>query len=367
MTESSDSDTYKDTVLAVVRRFGTVTANQVSRLTKRKQETAKRYLDLLEKEGQVYTKNQGKRTYFILMPSGNFNRVKPDRSEVEIKTEVYGRPSFQFPLIRGKTALEIIPQKGFVCHPSTQGISCGREFVRCHYNGEYQVGIKEVGAMPSTDFIPDTNLRVRWNKTGLTTNTACIGYIKNLNGDQEEFTVRTVSNKKGQFNKLSVWVHPRYIFHTGHVEVSRMEFNQQVLDVCGILVKYGWTFKDKITRKGEPHYGINDPILGSLVGEYNQSPNDPLHFDHSHGIHEGEVYGDNPEVVEIMVQLPNLVKSMMESTKNLTIVVKENTTQMALMQNQILSLLDIQTKTIQAISKQEISSPAFSNEGGMYV
>ena len=360
MTDSTDSDTYKDTVLKVVRRFGTVTANQVSSITKRKQETAKRYLDILEKEGYVYSEKQGNRTYFVLMPSGNYNRVKPDRSRVEIKNEVYGRPSFQFPLIRGKTALEIIPQKGFVCHPSMTGISCGREFVRCHFNGEYQIGITSIGAMPSTDFIPDLNLRVRWSKTGLTTNTSCNGYIKNLNGDQEEFTVRTVSNKKGQFNILSVWVHPRYIFHTGHVEVSRMEFDQQVRDVCGILVKYGWVFKDRISRKGEPHYGINDPVLGGLVGEYNQHPNDPLHFDHSHGIHEGEVYGDNPEVVEIMVQLPNLVK-------NLTIAVKETSTQVAMIQSQIVSLLDIQTKTVQALTKQEFNTPAFSNDGGMYV
>ena len=367
MTESKDSDSYKDTVLKVVRRFGTVTANQVSSITKRKQETAKRYLDLLKEEGYVYTEKQGNRTYFVLMPSGNYNRVRPDRSKVENKNEVYGRPSSQFPLIRGKTALEIIPQKGFVCHPSMTAISCGREFLRCHFNGEYQIGITSIGAMPSTDFIPDLNLRVRWNKTGLTTNTACIGYIKNLNGDQEEFTVRTVSNKKGQFNILSVWVHPRYIFHTGHVETSKMEFNQQVLDVCGILVKYGWVFKDRISRKGEPHYGINDPVLGSLVGQYNQHPDDPLHFDHSHGIHECEIYGDNPEVTEIMVQLPNVVKSMFLAQNDMTKMMNEFTAQIGIIEGQIASVVKMQTEIVQVVTQTKMESPSFSNEGGMYV
>ena len=362
MTDSNDYDGYEDTVLGYVRRFGTVTANQIARLSKRKQETAKRYLDKLEKNGYVYSKNQGKRTYYILMPTGNYDRVCPDRSKVEIKTEVYGRPSSNIPLVRAKTPLEIIPQKGFVCHPSTKGISCGREFIRCHFNGEYQVGITSIGAMPSTDFIPDINLKVSWTKTGLTTNTSCIGHIKNLNGDQEEYAVRTVSTKKGQFNILSVWVHPRYIFHTGHVEVSRIEFEQQVIDVCQILTKYGWVFKDKITRTGQPHYGINDPVLGSLVGEYNQRSDDPLHFDHSHGVNECEVYGDNPETIEIMVHLPNIMK-------NLTAVVKETSTQITHLQNQIVSLLDIQTKTVQHIVSKDTSVPIetpFRNEGGMY-
>lgn len=193
MNSDSESD-YETVVLATMRKLGTATANQVSRLTKRKYDTAKSYLEKLERKGFVYTKKEGCRTFYILMPTGNYERTKPDRSVLEVKNEGYGRPSFKVPIIRASNVNEIIPTKGFVCHPSVKGSSLGREFVRCHFNGEYQIGITSLGAMPSTDFVPDINLRVSWTKTGLTTNTSCIGHIRNLKGDQEEFAVRTVSN-----------------------------------------------------------------------------------------------------------------------------------------------------------------------------
>ena len=352
MTETTED--YDNRVLGVLRRLGTSTANNIASRTKRKPETARRSLDRLTEKGLVYPSKSGRITYFTLMPDGKSKRIKPDRKKSGNDNEVYAHPSQTFPFHRANTRLEIIPEKGFVCHPEIKGIELDRQFIRCHFNGEYQVSIKQKGDMKSVDYLADTDIRLWWKKNGLNTNTSCICEIR-VPYDPEPFIFRTVSGKDGKFKKASLWVHPRYIYHVDCTKIAQAEFEQQVKDVLGILNKTGWKFKEDIIRKGQPHHAINDPVLGSLVGNYNESPNDPLHFDHSHGISECEVYGDNPDVIEIMVHLPTLMKTL--------------TNAMVDIQTQLATLLDIQTKQFQFLNNKiepPISTPPVSNDNGMY-
>lgn len=352
MTETTED--YDNRVLGVLRKLGTSSAGTIARRTKRKQETARRSLDRLCEKGLVYTSKSGRITYFTLMPDGKSKRIKPDRSSSGIKCDAYAHPSQNVPFRRAKTRLEIIPERGFVCHPEIKGSEVDRTFIRCHFNGEYQVAIKKKSEMKSVDYLAETDIRIWWKKHNLNTNVACICEIR-VPYDPEPFTMRTVSCKDGKFHLASFKIHPRYIYHVDCTEVAKLEFEQQVRDVITILEQTGWMFDEKIERKGEPHHGINDPVLGGLVGNYNQSPSDPLHFDHSHGINECEVYGDNPDVIEIMVHLPTLMKTL--------------TNAMVDIQTQLATLLDIQTKQFQFLNNKiepPMSTPPVSDNDGMY-
>lgn len=349
------NEDYENTILGILRKMGTVTANHIARRTNRKQETAKRYLDKLELKGLVYSTKSGKTTYFTLMPNGNHRDPRPDRRKMESKNEVYAHPSLNIPFRRAKTHLEIINEKGFVCHPSIKGSEVDRTFMRCHFNGEYQVSVRKKGDMRSVDYLADTDVRIWWKKNGLNTNVSCICEIRVPN-DPEPFKLRTVSGKDGKFRKVSIWVHPRYIYYIDCTKTSEAEFEQQVKDVLAILNQTGWEFKDDITKTGQPHNAFNDRILGGLVGNYNEKPTDPLHFDHSHGINECEVYGnDNPEVIEVMVNLPTIMKTFSNALLE--------------MQSQMTTMLDIQTKQFTFLNNKidgSVNVSTMTNDDGMY-
>lgn len=293
------------------------------------------------------------------MPDGNSKRIKPDRSSSGIKCDACTHPSQNIPFHRANTRLEIIPKTGFVCHPQLKGEECDRTFIRCHFNGEYQVNIRKKGDMKSVDYLAESDIRIRWKKYNLNTNVACECEIYTPS-DPKPFKMRTVSCKDGKFHLASFKIHPRYIYHSDCTEVAKIEFEQQVKDVITILESTGWEFEKEIVRKGEPHHGINDTVLGSMVGDYNHSPTDPLHFDHSHGISESEVYGDNPDVIEIMVHLPTIMKTLMVS-------MKEMTTAMTEIQKQMVTLLDIQSNQFRILNNRiDQTVPPANDISGMY-
>lgn len=370
---SDEQQAYDDRVLVLLRQYGTITPNKLASVTKRKHETARASLDRLEDAGLIYATKSGNRTYYTLMPSGGNLRCKPDRKRVEIKTDGVARPSNPpsipsqpiFPLHRANNRLEVIPERGFVCYPLVTGSEVTRDFVRTHVDGEFQIKIHKIGQFKTTDYIADSDVRIRWSKTGLSTNVSMTGKIQ-MPSDREAFAIRTVSGKNGKFTKLSIWPHARYIYYVGIEQTAELEFQQQITDICSVLKHFGWQFgKAEPQLVGNIHYAFNDTILGTRVGRYNESDTDQIHYDHSHGLPEAETYSElngyktDPEVVEIMVKLPEIVKS-------LTIAVNETTKQITMLQSQIVSMLDIQTKTIQVMTDTKQPKNDFSNEGGMY-
>lgn len=367
----TNRDDYDKEVLRLLTQYGTVTPNKIASITHRKQETAKASLDRLEDSGYVYSTKSGNRTYYTLMPGGNNRRYRPDVRRMEDRNDRVARisqvssesdqPIFQ--LRRAANRLEVIPERGFVCYPSVTGSEVSRDFIRTHVKGEYQVKITKIGEFKTTDYIPETDIRIRWTKKPLNTNIAMLGKIQ-IPQEKEAFKIRTVSERNGKFKLLSVWVHSRYVYYVGKELTSELEFTQQVSDICHILNHFGWEFKkDSVQLVGNVHYAINDRNLALRVGRYAESESDQVHYDHSHGIPEAEIYSDangyktDPETVEIMVKLPEIVKS-------LTLAINETNKQIAMLESQVISILGIQTKTVEAMLPSNKND--FTNDGGMY-
>lgn len=378
---TTDQEAYDQEVLRLMTQYGTLTPNKLASVTKRKHETAKASLDRLEDGGYVYLTRMGNRSYYTLMPSGGNFRYRPDTRRLEKKVEVSNdrvariscvssdqgkesQPPFQ--LHRASNRFEVIPERGFVCYPPVTASEVSRDFIRAHVKGEYQVKIRHIGQFKTTDYIPETDTRIRWTKRGLNGNVSMIGKIQ-IPEEKEAFKIRTVSERNGKFTLLSVWVHGRYVYYLGKDLTAELEFTQQVADVCKILNHFGWEFKsDSIQLVGNVHYGINDTNLATRVGRYTESDSDIVHYDQSHGIPEAEIYSDrngyktDPETVEIMVKLPEIVKS-------LTAAIVETNKQMTMLETQIVTLLGIQAKTVVASEPpQKQPKNDFSNEWGMY-
>ena len=330
MTSSTDEQVY-----SLLLKLGTATINQLASILKRKHETVARAVQRLEENGRVNTLRNGNKRYVTLRPDSHTKRVRPVSQNLPPKTgnksEVYARGSSEIPFMRAKTVSERVPLDGFVLHPSTRGCDIGREWVRCHINGTYNIRIRTIGDFKA--YNRDDDVAINWKLSNLNTNKAYNGKVFLKGTDTQAYSIRAVESKGGSLELLSVYVHPRYIFHKGHETTSEIEFKQQVKDVCKALEVHGWEFDyESIELKGQFHTGINDSVLGSLVGPYNQTPEDQLHFDHSHGIPECEVYGSDADTVELMVNLPNTIRGMAESLELLTNLVNQ--------------IIEVQTKTI---------------------
>lgn len=309
--ESPKTEALDRQVYGYILSHGSVTVGCIARQLKRKHETIARSVLRLEEKGEIYSENDGTHKYWTVRPKSPLERDRPAPTEMGVKkgfcSEGYGAPSGEHS--RARSSSERIPRKGFVLYPSTKGSQVGREWVRIHTSGVYTVDIKQVG-----DFKPycnDTDESVEWSTSPFGKSTAYNGKVFLHRGDVIAFNVRSILGCKAKTLKvLLVYVHPRYCWHEGHEHTAIMEFRKQVEDVLDLLEMHGWRFdRDSITLKGEMHTAINDPVLGSQVGQYHQMPNDPLHFDHSHGIPEAEIYGQDPETVEMMVQLPHIIKA----------------------------------------------------------
>lgn len=325
----------KEEVYRLLLSLGTATINRLARSLGRKHETVARAVQRLEDEGRVNVIREGNTRYVALRPDSTTARVRPADpiryNGGNTQDVPYARGSCDSRFLRAKTVSERVPIPGFVCHPQTKGCDLGREWVRIHVNGQYSVAIDAVG-----DFKPycrDDDVAIEWSVRPLNTNSAYTAKVYLKNGDQVAYSIRAVSTRDGSVRTLAVYVHPRYVYYQGHEQTALVEFKEQVLDVCRALEAHGWRFdNDSIAMKGQLHTAINDVALGSRVGRYNELPGDQLHFDHSHGIPECEVYGSDPSTVELMVRLPDTLRGMADSLQMLTSLVD--------------GILQVQTKTL---------------------
>lgn len=358
MTVNVNEDRY-DRILSLLASKKSDNANHLMRELRKidgfksiKYDTVRDYLEKFEEDGLCYHEDIGRTRYYTIYPDWK-SRLSIARSDkpvgqIGIHNDAYARTSCEGENHRGKTGTERICEVGFVCHPSVRGNEVSREFIRSHVNGEYQVQIVKVGSMKSVEWL-DNSIQVKWKGSSLNCNHQATGSIRNLMGDPEPFSVRTVSNKDGVFSKLSVKVHPRYIYYKDEQTTSQREFIQQVRDICNVLTRLGWEFGEDVYFKGQIHRAIVDPVSPTHVPSgYVQHESDALHYDHSHGTPECEIYGDNPSDVEIMVNLPTIIRSQTDAILEL--------------QKQITILCEMQSQTISMSVKPNI----FANEGGMY-
>ena len=363
---AEEQSAYDEQVLTLCRSYATVNANLIARLTKRKYETARDSLRRLEYNGYLYQTKSGKITYYTVSTSGTSKRVVPDRkmqTPLQEQTNgVYVQAPWNDDLHRARTLLEMIPTKGFVCYPTVRASDVTREYIRAHHNGEYQIGIVSVGKMPNVYDFPESDIRIYWTKSKLNTNVSYNGKLY-IPPDTRPYNIKTVSTSDGSCRILSVKVHPRYVYYADSIHTQHIEFCQQVMDIASILVRMGWEFTDQITMRGQPHQAINDPVLGSAVGLYRHSSDDKIEYDRSHGIPECEVISGNPDDVELMVQLPDIIRSVCASLKELTNTVSVT---VATQSESIVNIAKTQQAIIQALYPTVPQKVTADTSAGMY-
>jgi hypothetical protein len=207
---------------------------------------------------------------------------------------------------------QAVEKAGFIAHPSMTGRDLPRTFVRGHIHGQFQVAVRTVGTMPETYVIPGTEIVGGWLARDMNGNTCYNGHVV-LPGDRKKFRIQAMTAKDGSISKLSVYVHPRYIYYQRNAETAAWEFRQQVKDILAVLERHGWSFGE-ILQRGTYSMGINDPILASHVPtDHNEATTDDVLYDSSPGRTEGgcteaEILRIEPtdeEQVALMVDLPS--------------------------------------------------------------
>lgn len=357
----------EERLLTAIKYKGSITANYGANILGIKYDTAKNYLEKMVKKGILRTKVKGSFTHYVLVPKsekiGTFH-PQPDIKKGKDKTDGYGRVS----VTRATTPEEVIRVKGFVCHANVLPEKVSDAFIRSHHNGQYEVKIIQKGQMvEGSHYIPipntDQSIVVNWRFTDLQGfNTQCLCNIK-IPTDRRVFALRAVSTKAGELNKMSVWVHPRYIYNIGVIETTHAEFIQQVNDLLDILRSEGWDFDKDITFNGEHHYAFNDTMLGSLVSNYERDDNNPIVFDHSHGVNEMEIIetdGDTEksgQLVECIANLPSILQ-------NVSMSFTEVTKSLVELSKQVQIISKIQVDSLQAQYAPE--RPYTHDEGNMY-
>lgn len=342
---------FDKSVLMFVTKHGTIRPSDIARYKKCKHETATRSLQRLVDSGHLYSEKVGKSTYYTVRPDSLSDslreRVRPDTPKFPLtegmETEGDGRGSVftgpSYPHRRARNLSERLPTEGFVMYPSVKGTDISREWVRIHQNGQYMVKVDHVGKFDS--FNPDTMETAKWSTSKLSLQTV---YNVSLNphkdGETRPYKARMVTSRTGKINKLSMYIHPRYVWYESYEHTQVMEFRQQVKDALGVLEGFGWRFDySSIETTGMHHLAFNDPALASNVGKYNEKDTDELHYDCSPGYPECEIYGNaDPGDVEIMVKLPTIIRSFSESLQ--------------LLHSSVVEIVAIQTKIVQSITLQ---------------
>lgn len=348
---ADETDAFDKDVLLFVTKHGTIRPSDIARYKKCKHETATRSLQRLVDSGQVYAEKIGKSTYYTVRPDSLsesvLGRVRPDTPKfppVEgIETDGCGRGSVitcpSYPHRRARNLSERLPTEGFVMHPAVKGCDISREWVRVHHNGQYMVKVDHVGKFGK--FNADTLETAEWSTSKLTMQTVYnVALNPHKDGETRPYKARMVTTRTGSISKLSLYVHPRYVWYENYEHTEVMEFRQQVKDALGVLEGFGWRFDyDTITTTGKHHLAFNDPVVASHVGKYNEKEDDILHFDSSPGYPECEIYGSaDPNDVEIMVKLPTIIRSFSESLQLLHATVVE--------------VVAIQSKMVQSMTLQ---------------
>ena len=312
-----DQEDMDRKVLSYIRAKGTVNVNRVAGHIQRKWETAEKSLKRLSLKGLAFYHPD--MHLWSIWPDHASPRYFEDGQHTQ-KMEKDGKSHEyyvrEFPssesIVRGEVG-QTIEKRGFLCHPSMKGSEIPRTFVRGHLHGQYLVTIKTVGQMPSTFALKDIETTGGWIAKKMNGNLCYYGHI-NEPSDPKTWKFHTMSDKDGNLDKLSVYVHPRYIYYKDNPEIASQEFRQQVKDVLRILECYGWEFSE-IVQRGTYSMALNDPILaGHMPVNHIETESDSVIYDSSPmssedgGCTEAEILFNEPsdkDRMDLLVELPD--------------------------------------------------------------
>lgn len=378
-----ERDAFDRKVLYYIRAKGTVCTNQVRQHFKVKWETANRAIERLVARKEVfYHPEMGDNPYFysVLENTGvrESKKSKPAVEKRETEDEKYGY-SVRLPseFTRG-TDSEIIEREGFVCHPLLKGKDLARTFGRAHLHGQFSVEIKQIGTCPETFAIPDLDVRGGWYSKPMKPvgNKCYYGHIL-FPYDRSPFNVQIMTKADGSMKTISIYVHPRYIFHEGIDWVANEEFHRQVEEVCAILERYGWRF-GKAEMKGLLSLGLNDSDFAKQMPvNHIERADDPVIFDSSpgsstEGCTEAEIViktEQDKERFKTLVETPdrimNLERVSGEHTDAITLIHEEsltNSERIEVIDHTLDRLIDLANKNL---TLSEMNTHAIANMGGI--
>ena len=315
-------------ILKFVKARGSTNVQSVARHLKIKWDTANRGLKRLQSKGEIFYYPDMK--LWSIFNDRFFKRHVEDGQISENGNEMENQTNSTLDIslspqgiVRGGVG-EVVQKGGFVCHPLTKGSEVPREFIRGHIKGQYLVEINEVGRMPES-FVLNNGTTGGWVVRKMTGNSCYYGHL-NIPDDAKPFKFHSMANKDGTLRKLSVYVHPRYIYYKDNSFYAPIEFRQQVRDILTVLEGYGWKF-GAVNQRGIYHMAINDPVLASYVpNDHVEHEDDAVHYDSSVKDGEGvcteaEVYDDHDSAVtemEVMVELPSRIIGIQSRISDLT-------------------------------------------------
>lgn len=368
---NSEREAFDKKVLTFFKAKGTLCPSDVARHFKKKWETAHNSILRLVEKGLIFYHPEISRSpkCYSIWPdhADNVNQryfddgqqVKNGNHTVKSTNTTFDSSLFDSGIVRGKP-VQIVEKRGFVCHPSMKGKDVPRTFIRGHIHGQYFAEIVEVGKMPETFIIPDTEITGGWTERPMKGNQCYFGHI-NLPEDPKKFNIHAMANKKGELKGLSVYVHPRYIYHENNAGTAASEFRMQVKDILKVLEYYGWKF-GSIVCKGTYSMAINDPILASHVPKCHVEPegssvlydSSPMSAD---GVcTEAEILNDHPTAeaeADLMVNLPQRIWSMESTGKRLEgkiIELNSSVNAMADLLSNAIPHMDNLTKTVRDLT-----------------
>lgn len=364
---NSDRDALDNAVLDLAKRYGSISVNAVSQRLKKKWETVQSAVNRLIAKGELYYISDTKSPkIYSVWPSTDIKRTRADYlatlengNSSPVCNDGYARPSV--PYRRALTVNEIAPIVGFVCHPSVDKRNLPPAFIRCHWSGVWTIDVSTKGATYETYALKDEEITGGWTVRPMSGNLSLHGHIK-LKDDPEKYTLAGITKKDGQLTKLNVRVHSRYIFYKASDRTAIEEFKAQVNDVLAVLIKQGWTFGEIHYNASNLHRALNSVAFASnLPVGHEDQPNDLVHFDRSHGVPEGEVYGvseDANATSEFLADPMATINAINARLDSLTVVAEK-----------LVSVTEKMTLSLTRIAETQASQIVipFDNGGGMYV
>lgn len=368
---NAEREAFDKKVYSYFKVKGTLCPAEISKHFKKKWETAHNSILRLVEKGLIFYHPEISRSpkCYSIWPdhADNVNQRYFEPSQTSKNGNLRGKSTtstldsspFDEGIVRGQV-VQIIEKRGFVCHPSYKGKDLPRTFVRGHIHGQYFVDIKTVGKMPETFIVPDTEITGGWTKRRMTGNLCYYGHIK-FPEDRQDFKIHAMSDKEGNLRGLSVYVHPRYIYHENNSMTASLEFRQQVKDITKVLEYFGWEF-GSIYCKGKYSMAINDPILASHVPvNHSESVTDTVLYDSSpmsaDGVcTEAEILDDHDGAeaeVNVMVELPKRILAMESTGRRLEDrirVLDSSVNQMADLLSNTIPHMENLTKTVHDLS-----------------
>lgn len=204
---------------------------------------------------------------------------------------------------------------GVVQYPETAPLSRPDKMVRAHISGAYVVQVETVGDRGGRIADGQGYTIGGWHKTERLVKKTRVhdGF---LYGHHE--TIKFILYLASEGPKLNIYPRPRPVYYKTATIEGPKAMENQVLEVCRNLERYGWKFRTRPALAGVMHYGDIDPRLLGIADPMHDFDGAAVHTDTSPGYPEIEIYDDHETAQRDIVILSELPDRIIQITDALT-------------------------------------------------